>query len=103
MIAIEDSTAGAILPIRAQAGARRNAFAGLHAGMLKVAVTQPAEKGRANLAIAKLLAASLEIKPGQIALVSGATSTRKRFLIRGIQAAELHARLMQVLLDAGLT
>ena len=48
MIALEPHAAGTILPVRAQPGARRNEIRGEQDGMLKVSVTQVAEKGKAN-------------------------------------------------------
>jgi hypothetical protein len=68
--------------------------------MLKVAVTQAAEKGKANQAVAGVLAAALAIQPWQVELVSGATARQKRFLIRGVAPEEL-ARRIAAVLDAG--
>jgi uncharacterized protein (TIGR00251 family) len=83
MIQIRDHADGCILSVRAQPGARRDAIVGEHAGMLKVAVSAPPDKGRANEAIIDVLAKSLGIKRSQIELVSGATSRQKQFLLRG--------------------
>jgi hypothetical protein len=96
MIAVEPHTEGAILPVRAQAGARRNGLSGGQDGQLKVAVTQVAEKGKANRAIINVLARELDFRKSQIELLSGETSSRKRFLIRGITSAELLARIEAV-------
>jgi len=93
MIAIEPHADGAILPVRAQPGARRNALRGEQEGQLKVAVTQVAEKGKANRAIIEVLARKLDVRKSQVELLSGETSSRKRFLVRGISPAELCARI----------
>ncbi len=50
---------GVVLLVRAQPGARENAIRGVQNGVLKVAVTQVAEKGKANKAIVELLCRSL--------------------------------------------
>jgi uncharacterized protein (TIGR00251 family) len=97
MIPIGEHTEGCILPVRAQPGARKAGIVGEHAGALKVAVTAPPEQGRANQAVVEVLRAALDLKRGQIDLVSGATSRDKRFLIRGVSKAELDARLRALL------
>lgn len=93
MLNLEPHSQGIVLCVRAQPGARRNAIGGEHGGALKVAVTQIAEKGKANRAILALLCAALRLRASQIELLSGETSREKRFLIREISAAELTARL----------
>jgi hypothetical protein len=97
MIGLERHADGTVLPVRAHPGARRDEIRGEHAGALRVAVTQAPEKGKANKAIAGLLARSLELRKGQIDLLSGETSPQKRFLIRGIQPDDLSARIARVL------
>jgi len=63
--------------IHATANARHAGVGGAHDGALRVAVTVAADKGKANKAILKLLATSLALRRGQLALVAGATSRRK--------------------------
>jgi uncharacterized protein (TIGR00251 family) len=93
MIAITEHAEGCILPVRAQPGARRTAVQGEQAGSLKVAVTAPPDQGKANKAILEVLRKTLELKRSQVELLSGATSREKRFVIRGMTAAELRGRL----------
>ena len=82
-IAIVAHEDGSILPVAAQPGARQDGVLGERAGALRVAVTAPPEKGKANAAIQALLAEGLGCKAARIALVSGAASRQKRFLIGG--------------------
>lgn len=91
--------AGSVLPVQAQPRARRNGVVGEHAGALKVAVTQAPEKGKANDALIKVLADSLDLKRSQIELLSGDTNTRKTFLIRGLAPDDVLAKV-QAALDA---
>ncbi|MCC6125061.1 MAG: DUF167 domain-containing protein [Pirellulales bacterium] len=93
MIALESHPDGVVLPVRAQPGSRKNELRGEHEGMLKVCVTQAPEKGKANKAIAEFLAKTLGLKKSQIELLSGETSPRKKFLVRGIEAHDLAAKL----------
>ena len=96
MIAIKEHAAGCILPVHAQPRARKAGILGEHAGALKVAVTAPPEDGRANKALAQLLAKTLGFKRSQVELLSGETSREKRFLIQ-MRKAELEARLTAIL------
>jgi uncharacterized protein len=93
MIEIADHPEGCILLVRAQPGARKAGVLGEQAGALKVAVTAPPEDGRANQALVELLREVLRLKRSQVELLSGATGRHKRFLIRGLTAAELAVRL----------
>ncbi|HVX13438.1 MAG TPA: DUF167 domain-containing protein [Pirellulales bacterium] len=89
---VEPHPDGVVLPVRAHAGARRNEIRRGSDGILRVSVTQAAEKGKANRAIIELLARELGLRKSQLELIAGATSPQKRFLIRGITSAELTQR-----------
>jgi uncharacterized protein (TIGR00251 family) len=93
VIALAAHAAGTVLPVKAQPGARRTAIVGVHSGALRVAVAAPPEKGKANAAIAALLAETLGCKTAQISLLAGATARQKRFLIAGLTPEELRRRL----------
>jgi uncharacterized protein len=96
MIAITEHAEGCILTVHAQPRARKAGILGEHAGALKVAVTAPPEDGRANKALAELLAKTLGFKRSQVELLSGETSREKRFLIH-MRKAELEARVTAIL------
>lgn len=98
-ISLEETAVGIVVPVKAQPGARRNGITGAHDGLLKVAVTQAPEKGKANEAIVAVLADQLGLSRSQIELVSGPTSPRKRFLVTGISLDELAQRI-DAILDA---
>ncbi len=93
MIELGRHERGVLLPVRAQPGARQNGIQGEHAGALKVSVTQAPEKGKANRAIVAVLAKQLMLRKSQIELVSGGTSSQKRFLIAGATVDELQSRI----------
>ncbi len=100
MITLTDHALGVILSVRALPGARTNAIRGLHDGALKVAVTQVAEKGKANKALAKLLCKSLSLRRSQLALLTGETSAEKQFLVRDVTREELTKRIEAALPSA---
>ncbi len=95
MIALVEHPQGTILPVRARAGARRNEIRGEQNGMLKVSVTQIAEKGKANKALIAVIGKGLRLKKSQLELVAGATSPEKRFLVHGIDPETLAKRIEQ--------
>lgn len=99
MIVLEVSSKGIVLPIKAQPGAKRNGITGAHAGALKVSVTQAPEKGKANDALVAVIADALGLKRGQIELISGQTSSQKKFLIRDVTREDLEQRLSIALDD----
>ncbi|MDR0611429.1 MAG: DUF167 domain-containing protein [Planctomycetaceae bacterium] len=85
---------GVILAVRAQPGSKRDEIRGVQDGSLKVSVTQAPEKGKANNAIRKLLAKSLELKISQIELLSGETSTRKKFLLKNTNQETIQTKII---------
>ena len=88
---------GVVLPVQAQPGARQNGVMGEHDGRLKVSVTQKPEKGKANKALVEVLARSLGLKKSQVTLLSGETSSHKKFLIAGLAREELANRIALLL------
>jgi uncharacterized protein (TIGR00251 family) len=97
MIALEPHPEGVILPVRAQPGSRKNELKGEQDGALKVAVTQIAERGKANKAVIELLCDKLSLKKSQVELLSGETSPHKRFLVRNLTIEELTRRIAGVI------
>ncbi|GIW94611.1 MAG: UPF0235 protein [Pirellulaceae bacterium] len=84
---------GTLLVVRVQPRARRNAVAGIHAGALKVCVSAPAEGGKANEALVRLLAELLEVAPGRLLIRHGATSRQKTVLIEGLSPNQVTERI----------
>jgi uncharacterized protein (TIGR00251 family) len=93
MIAFGSHPEGTVVPVLAQPGAKRNAILGERGGALRVAVTSPPEKGKANAAIIQVLAGALGCRPSSIALLSGETSRQKRFLLTGLSIQEIQQKL----------
>jgi hypothetical protein len=93
LIELQTHAEGTVLPVRAQPGARRDEVRGEQHHALKVAVTQVAEKGKANRAIVGLLCKSLGLRKSQVELLTGANSSEKRFLIRQVTEQQLRDKL----------
>jgi len=94
MITLEENDRGVIIPVKAQASARKNAIVGERQGAARIAVTATPEKGKANRAIIDLLSETLGFPKSAIELISGDTSPQKRFLIVGADADEIQKRLV---------
>ena len=72
-----------ILSVYVQPGASRAGIVGLHGDALKVRVTAPPEGGRANQAVARLLACRLDVGHKRIAVQQGAASRHKLLRVTG--------------------
>lgn len=85
-----------LLSVKAQPGARKSGPAGAWNGMLKVAVTAPAEDGRANEDLARVIADVFGLRRSGVQLVSGARSKEKRFRLAA-SASVVERRLEEIL------
>jgi uncharacterized protein YggU (UPF0235/DUF167 family) len=72
---------GVSLKVRAKPGARNDRVVGLRAGELLVEVRAPAEKGRANAEIARVLSESLGVSKNLVTLRIGGSSHHKVFVL----------------------
>jgi uncharacterized protein (TIGR00251 family) len=84
---------GVQLSIRAQPKASRNGLVGLHGDRLKVAVTAAPARGKANRALAEVLAHALGVRASAVRVVAGEHSRDKVIRIEGLSAEEARRRL----------
>ncbi|MCR4317631.1 MAG: DUF167 domain-containing protein [Planctomycetes bacterium] len=75
-----------ILQVKAFPKSSKNEIDGVQAGRLRVKVTSPPEKGKANAATIALLAKALKVSKSDVELVKGETSQQKTFRIRNLTA-----------------
>ena len=75
------SPRGVALKVKARPGARSDRVVGPRGGELVVEVRAPAEKGRANQEIVKLLAKTLGVPRDSVTLKMGAGSHHKVFVL----------------------
>lgn len=86
------------LKVRVQPGARGSALVGWMAdGTLKLKVSEPPEGGRANRAVAELLAKVIRVRATAVRVVRGQTSRAKTVDIDGMDERELRSRITAVL------
>ena len=74
-----------------------NRINGIHDGMLKIDVTAPPEKGKANEAVVKLLSKELGVPKSSIEILSGETSRKKVVLIKGMDLEALKNILREII------
>jgi uncharacterized protein (TIGR00251 family) len=95
-IALKAAAGGVIVPVKAVPGARRGRIVGVLGDCLKVATAAPAEKGKANADIARLLAEALGVPAKHITLHAGQSNPRKQFLVEGLSIEDCRRRLTAV-------
>ncbi len=87
----------AVLKVKVAPGAGRDEVQGWMGDTLKLRVSAPPEKGRANRAVVALLARTLSAGRDRIVIVAGAGSRRKRVRIEGLSREELRERVAAAL------
>jgi hypothetical protein len=81
------------LRLRVSPGARRTELVGRHGDAWKVRVSAPAEDGRANEAVLRLLAEQVGLPRRAVSLFSGHSAREKVVQVDGLDRAESERRL----------
>lgn len=81
------------LKIKVVPGASSSGIAGWLGDDLKVRVSAPPEKGKANAAVEAVLCEALDLPGRAVRIISGETSQRKVVEIHGLSSAEILRRL----------
>jgi uncharacterized protein (TIGR00251 family) len=84
----------ATLKVRVSPRARKPGIGGRHGDAWKVRVAEPPEDGRANEAVLRLLAETLDVPRTRLALVSGHASREKVVSLDGVDPARLELLLL---------
>ena len=82
-----------LLRVRVTPAAGRDGLLGWQGELLRLSVTAPAERGRANEAALRLLADALGVPRQRLRIVRGYTSRQKVIAVEGLDEAEVRARL----------
>ena len=89
-----ETTDGAILfRVKIVPGSSKTALAGLLNNMLKIKISVPPEKGKANKALTNFLAKQLSVKKKSVTIISGFTNPVKQIKIAGITEQNLFKKL----------
>jgi hypothetical protein len=81
------------IALRVAPGAAAAGVVGRHGDAWKVRVTQPAESGRANEAVVRLLADTFSVPARAVAVVAGHTSRDKIVAVAGLDLDQANAVL----------
>jgi len=93
MLNLESRSEGVVIAVRVSAAASRDRLLGEHAGALKLSVSAPPERGKANAAVRALVAKTLGVAASRVSVVAGETSRDKKVLVRGVDAETVRKSL----------
>ena len=83
----------ALLTIRLQPRARRNAIGEEHDGVLRVSVAAAPVEGLANAALCKLIAKRAGVARGRVSVIRGERSREKVLRVEGLASEDLRRAL----------
>ncbi len=83
----------ASLRLKVTPSASRDAVVGWQGDVLRVRVRAPAQRGKANDAVLRLLADALGVERRRLRIVRGETSRQKVVSVDGLDEAEIRARV----------
>lgn len=92
-IRIEQHGDDVLLWIKAVPGASRDSIAGALGDRLKLRIMAPPEGGKANKAICKLIAHTLNAKPRNITIEHGASNPEKTIRIANANADDIRSAI----------
>jgi len=91
-IEIKDAEGGCKLEVKVKPAARQDTLIGPFAGRLKMTVTAAPERGRANEAVARVVAGALNVATSRVKVIAGFTAQEKIVYIEGLAADEVRRR-----------
>jgi uncharacterized protein (TIGR00251 family) len=97
-VVVREVDGGARIRLRVKPGAQRDRLIGAYGDCLKVEVRAPPERGKANAAVAKLLARVFAVSSSAVVVVAGAGSKDKLVEVRGAAAGPI----IDALREAGI-
>ncbi len=90
---VVEKDGGCTFRVRVLPRSKRDKVAGLHGDALKVRLTAPPVRGKANQSLRKFLARRLGVSPSAVEILTGHTSRQKRVRVEGVSAAAVRALL----------
>jgi len=90
---VERMAGGCRFPIKVHPAARKNALVAILGGALKLSVTAPPERGKANGAVERFLAEKLGISRERVTVAAGHASRDKTVHVAGMSPEQVLERL----------
>ena len=91
---IRETPEGVEIDLKVVPGARRDTIAGLLGSRLKLRIASPAESGRANQAVRRIVSEALGISLGDVEILRGRTAPYKTVHVRGIDSNEVRSKVL---------
>jgi len=92
-LAIQEKDGSLTFPVRVVPRAKKNEIVGVEGETLKVRITAPPVRGKANEALVEFLALALGVRKGQVEIVRGERARNKTIRVRGLSEKEARKRL----------
>ena len=86
---VKQSDGGVVLMVKVVPRSSRTSIAGQLDGMVKIKISAPPEKGKANQSLIEFLAKHLGVKKNEIEIVAGSASPVKKVRILNISAEKV--------------
>jgi uncharacterized protein (TIGR00251 family) len=94
---LTQTDSGVVLAVKVVPAGSRTAIAGELNGMLKIKLSAPPEKGKANQCLIGFLAETLGVRKNTVSIVSGSTSPVKKVLIADLTVEKILGKLTPLL------
>jgi hypothetical protein len=94
---IQEADGGVVFSVKVVPAGSRTAISGLLDGTLKIKVSAPPQKGRANDCLIDFLAKQLGVKKSSIKIIAGQTNPVKKVQVLGLSAETVVGKLIPVL------
>ena len=89
MIEISEKGGAVSFGISVKTSSGKTRIVGEENGILRVEVNAPPVEGKANAAVTKLIARSLDVAPSRVSIVAGEKSKKKRISVSGVDRASV--------------
>jgi uncharacterized protein (TIGR00251 family) len=83
-LSIQQVPGGIVFTVKVVPGSSKTAVAGLLGSTLKIKVSAPPEKGKANESLVNFLAERLGVRPRNIEIIAGTSNPVKQIRVEGI-------------------
>ncbi|HAL61020.1 MAG TPA: YggU family protein [Chloroflexi bacterium] len=91
-LAIQEKDGSLTFPVRVVPRAKKNEIVGVEGGALRVRITAPPIRGKANEALVEFLAQALGVRKRQVEIVRGQRVRNKTIRVRGLSEKEARKR-----------
>ena len=92
-LVIREVAGGVVFAAKIVPGSSKTSLCGTLDGMVKIKISAPPEKGKANQCLIEFLAKQLDVKKKAVHVIAGQTNPVKNIEVMGISTEELKTKL----------